>query len=100
MLFALRYAQSGLLKAAQEFASSHGHRALRHEVRDAVLGHVVVVVVEAAPRDPRRCREGVELFVGLVADQVRPDGAMGGPDGRIDEDGHVVIVDRLDSGCV
>ena len=46
---------------------------------EAVGGDVVVVAVEAAAGGAEQLGEGVQLGEGDVADQVRPEPAVGGP---------------------
>jgi hypothetical protein len=62
------------------------------EPRQRVCGDVVVVDVESPVRDAVGCREGMKLVQTLIADQVRPQPTMGGPDGIIDENGHAASI--------
>ena len=57
--------------------------------RVEVLGDVVVVALERAPRDAELPRdEGVQLLVGDVADQVRPQPPAPVPDRGVDQHCH------------
>jgi hypothetical protein len=50
--------------------------------------NVVVVEVKASLRDSRSPGDGVEFLERGVTDEVTPDAAVTGPQGRIDEDCH------------
>ena len=50
------------------------------------LRDVVVVPVEGPARCPQHLGEHVQLVVGEIADQVRPEAAAGGPERLVDED--------------
>src|SRR6185312_7533870 len=52
------------------------------------LRHVVVVEVEAAPRQSRRRGEGVQLVERGVAHHMGPEGAVCWPDRLVDQHGH------------
>ncbi len=69
------------------------------ELGDEVVRNVVVISVEAARRDVVDPGEGVQLVKALVADQVRPEPAVRGPERIVDEDGHDSIVEGDAQGC-
>src|SRR6478609_2798989 len=68
-------AEPGRTDPAQQLPGVDGHGAGRNQQLVAVAGNVVVVVVEAALGNAIGPRERVQLGVGYVADQVRPDPA-------------------------
>lgn len=65
---------------------------------DAVVGHVVVVAVEAATGKALGRGERVQLVEIAVADQMRPQAAVGRPARIVDENRHAPIIGaRADS---
>ena len=70
------------------------HRTGGEEPRQRVLGNVVVVAVESAGRDALLLGERVQLGQIRVADEMRPQPAVRGPDGVVDENGPVAILGR------
>ncbi|CVN62671.1 Uncharacterised protein [Streptococcus pneumoniae] len=86
-------------EAAHQLPSGDGHRPAGHELGASVRGHVVVVPVEGPLREPRRPRERVELLEGGVGDEVGEHGAVGGPRGRVDQDGHAPTLGSTDRGA-
>jgi len=69
------------------------HRTGGEESRQRVLRDVVVIQIEGAGRDAVLRRERVQLGQIRVADEVRPQSAVRGPDGVVDENGHVEILE-------
>src|SRR5205823_591004 len=85
----------GVLPAAQARTDEACHQLLRADRLGAqrqgrfvqVGGHVVVVAFEGTRRDAEALGELVELAEGHVADQMRPEPPVRGPEGAVDEDG-------------
>ncbi len=87
-------AEPALPKADDEFVCCHPVCSGRDEVFVAVGRDIVVVQVERAAGHSGRVSEGHELFERAIAHQVRPHRSMCRPRRRIDEDGHLVILNR------
>ena len=54
------------------------------------LGNVVVITLEPAFGNTKRCGERVQFLERGVADQVAPEPIVRGPNRCVDQDGHVV----------
>ncbi len=81
-------AQSGGRETGQQLAGWHGLRPQGEQLLPQPGRHVVVVALEGPRRDAELLREGVQLVVRHVADQVRPELAAPRPHRRVDQDGH------------
>jgi hypothetical protein len=89
---AVRPAQARVAQAGDEFPSGDGNGS-EGDGGIADLGRqVVVVALEAAPRDPEGRGDLMELVVRRVTHQVTPQAAAMRPDGGIDQDGHAPIL--------
>ena len=77
---------------AHQLVAAHVLSSRRDESRVGLVGHVVVVEIEAAAGDAVRRGEGVQLLEVGVADQVRPEAAMRRPARIVDQDRHVQIL--------
>src|SRR5690606_5567003 len=53
-----------------------------------------MIAIERSSRQLLRRGERMQLGEALVADQVRPQSAVGGPDRIVDENGHAAILGR------
>ena len=80
-----------MLKAAQQLAAGDRFGAERDDGIAALAGYVIVVVIEATLGDARASCEGMQLIQRRIADKMSPDGAVGGPDGLVDQHGHGAI---------
>ena len=60
------------------------------ETRVSVVGDVVVVEIETSTGDAVGRGEGVELFQIVIAHEMCPQSAVGGPARIVDQDRHVV----------
>ena len=80
-------AQSGLAQALQQLAARHHLGAAGDQRRPELLGHVVVVTLEAAP-GMAGLGESVQLLERGVADEVAPAPAAEPPARLVDQDRH------------
>ena len=87
-------AQARGREAVHELAGGDGGGAGGDHVVVPIRRHVVVVAVEAPGGDADRRGEGVQLVVGAVTGQVRPQPAVPGGVRRVDEDHPAVRVAR------
>lgn len=85
-------AQSARSEPDEEFLATYRGSASADESLITLVGHVVMVEVEGTRRDVVGFCERVEFLQRRVADQVRPQHAVGGPLRGIDQDRHRMIV--------
>src|SRR5690606_32595205 len=85
---ALAEPHTRLREPADEVAAGRGHGPGGDDRVAPFRGHVVVVALEGAGRDPGAAGEGVQLLERDVADDVAPEPAVGGPDRGVDPDRH------------
>ncbi len=78
--------QTGAHQPADQLARGHRHSAGLDQPVVELVGHVVVVALEAPGGDAVRGGEVVELVVRRVAHQVRPEPPVGRHRRRVDED--------------
>src|SRR5690349_4917299 len=78
--------EAGGHQPAEQLARGDRLRAELDGTSAEASGHVVVIALERATRDPELLGERVQLVVGLVADEVRPPLAAMRPDRLVDED--------------
>ena len=93
MPLARMLAKAGGPKPHDQFPAGHGLGPEGESFLPEVGGHVIVVTLENPQREAQHPGEGVELFVGVVADQMSPPLPSPGPDGFVDQDrSHSVTV--------
>src|SRR5690606_18564837 len=85
---ALTDAQAARRESRDQFSVAHGHGACGDEGVPTLLGHVVVVAIEAALRQTLGARERVQLVERLVAHEVSPQPIVRWPHRLVYEHGH------------
>lgn len=81
-------AETGGAQAPHQLASVDGDRSRCEGLLAQFLGHVIVIAVKRARGKAQAGREGMQLVVTQIADEMRPPSAAERPYGRIDEDRH------------
>jgi hypothetical protein len=80
--------QPGRAQPTQQLPRVDRERAGVHQRLVPLARDVIVVVIEPSHRNLLGGGKGVQLVVGLVADQVRPHPAVRRPAWRVDQDAH------------
>src|SRR5215510_12020597 len=88
----LATAETGSGEAPYQLAGRDRQRPRRDDVRAPLLRDVVVVAIEASPRNSCALGKGVQLHERDIADEVAPQPTAARPRGRIDKDRHRLIV--------
>lgn len=84
--------QTGRREAPDQLAGGHRHGPRGDDVRAPLLGDVVVVAIEASPRDSCAFGKGVQLRERDITDEVAPQPPAARPRSRVDKDRHRPIV--------
>ena len=88
----LATAQTGSREAPDQLAGGHRQGSRGDDVRAPLLGDVVVVAIEASPRDSCAFGKGVQLRERDITDEVAPQPPAARPRSRVDQDRHRPIV--------
>jgi hypothetical protein len=88
----LATAQTRSREAPDQLAGRHRQGPRGDDVRAPLLGDVVVVAIEASPRDSCAFGKGVQLRERDIADEVAPQPPASRPRSRVDKDRHRPIV--------
>ncbi len=83
-----RHPQPRRTQPTHQFTTAHQLRAGGLQRLVVFLGHVVVIALEATPRDTHPCSELVQLVQALVADEVAPAAATKPPARFVDQHAH------------
>src|SRR5690606_12745419 len=86
--------QPARVQLADQLAPLDQDRPGRDDLGVPLGGHVVVVALEGARRDAHPGGERVQFLQRGVADDVRPEAAVRGPDRRVDPDRHQPVAAR------
>lgn len=77
---------------ASQLCTAEFLRARPNQLIVEMRRNIVVVAVEGTLTDARRCGELVQFRQGCIGNEVREDGAVRGPGGRVNVDAHSYIV--------
>ena len=77
---------------ASQFCTAEFLRARPHQLIVEVRRNIVVVAIESMLTDARSRGELVQFRQGHIGNEVREDGAVRGPGGRVNVDAHSYIV--------
>lgn len=84
--------QTARNERASQLCTAELNRARPHQLVVEVRRNIVVVAVESTLTDARSRGELVQFRQGHIGDEVREDGAVRGPGGRVNVDAHSYIV--------